>query len=247
MVLSLVALAVAPGCAIVFYVYWKDRYDREPLKNLVTCFILGMLCILPPILIQNGLQPTLRQYFPNYTITYYSIFSLLVAFSEELSKFIALRLYAYPHKSFDEPFDGITYSVMVGMGFATLENIEYVIKFGFATGLMRMFISVPAHATFAILMGYHTGLAKFDRAHSTRHLLKGFLLASFFHAAFDFFLFLQDSPQVTRYVSGGLLISCALVSYAIAITMSIRSIRLHHEISRRSYLAKNSVVGVSSE
>ena len=241
MVLSLIALAVAPGCAIVFYIYWKDRYDREPVKNLITCFVLGMVGILPAIFIQTNLQPPLQENFPNYTIAYYSIFALMVAFSEELCKFAALRLYAYPHKSFDEPFDGITYSVMVGMGFATLENIEYVFKYGFATGVVRMFLSVPAHATYAVLMGYYTGLAKFDRKHSVRNLARGLLLATFFHGAFDFFLFLQDSPQVTKYVSNSLLIGGALASYAIAISMSMRSIRLHHKISKQSYLAKNTL------
>ncbi len=248
MVLSLLALAVAPGCAIVFYIYWKDRYDREPLKNILVCFFLGMLCILPAILAQRGLQPTLRFYFPHYTISYFSLFAfIVVALSEEISKFIMLRLYAYPHKEFDEPFDGITYSVMISMGFATLENIEYVFKFGFATGVLRMFLSVPAHAAFGVLMGYHTGLAKFDPKHSFRHMAKGVLLATFFHGAFDFFLFLQDSPQVTRYVSNGLLIAGALVSYAIAISISLRSIRMHHELSKQAYLAKNGAVKATVE
>lgn len=242
MVLSLLALAVAPGCAIVFYIYWKDKYDREPLKYLVISFFLGMLCIIPAIFIQLGLQPSLKHYFPNNSISYFSLLAfIVVALSEELCKFVALRLYAYPHREFDEPFDGITYSVMIGMGFATLENIEYVLNYGFATGVIRMFMSVPAHATFAVLMGYYMGLAKFDRKHSLRHMLRGLLLSTFFHGAFDFFLFLQDSPQVTRYVSNGLLISGAVVSYAIAILMSLRSIRLHHDISRKTWMAKNSV------
>jgi RsiW-degrading membrane proteinase PrsW (M82 family) len=242
MVLSLLGLAVAPGCAIVFYIYWKDRYDKEPLKNLVICFVLGMLAILPAILIQKGLNAPLRQYFPNFTISYYSIFAfIVVALGEELCKFGVLRLYAYPHKSFDEPFDGITYSVMVSMGFATLENIEYVFTYGYYTGLIRMFLSVPAHAAFGVLMGYHMGLAKFDPKHAWKHMLKGLMLATFFHGAFDFFLFLQNSPQVTHYVSNGLLIGGALVSYAVAISMSIRSIKLHHEISRQTFLAKNMI------
>src|ERR1044072_6085174 len=109
MVLSLLALAVAPGCAIVFYIYWKDKYDREPFKNLAICFLLGMLSIIPAIAIQSSLEPTLRQSFPHYPISYSSLFAfIVVGLSEELCKFMMLRLYAYPHKAFDEPFDGIT-------------------------------------------------------------------------------------------------------------------------------------------
>jgi Predicted membrane protein len=242
MVLSLIALAVAPGSAIIFYILWKDKYDREPVTNLIISFGLGMLCILPAMLIQQELRPTLQSYFPNYTITYYSALAFLgVALGEELCKFAALRFYAYPHKHFDEPFDGITYSVMIGMGFATLENIEYVLRYGFTTGLLRMVLSVPAHGTYAVLMGYYTGLAKFNKKHAFRNLLRGLALATFFHGTFDFFLFLQNSPQVTKYVSNGLLIAGAVVSYVIAISMSFRSIRLHYRISRTTYLAKNTI------
>ena len=243
MVLSLLALAVAPGCAIVFYIYWKDKYDKEPVKNLIAGFFLGVLSVLPAIYIQKALQPVLWHYFPDFSISYFTLFAfIVVALSEELCKFVMLRFYAYPHKDFDEPFDGITYSVIIGMGFATLENIEYVFKYGFTTGVIRMFLSVPAHGAFAVLMGYHVGLAKFDPKHAWRHMLKGILLATFFHGAFDFFLFLQDSPQVTRYVSNILLIGGSLLSYAVAITLSMRSIKLHHNISKQSYLAKNSII-----
>ncbi len=55
-----------------------------------------------------------------YSISYYVVFAFaLVAFSEEGSKFLMLRFYAYRQTAFNEPFDGIIYSVMVSMGFAT--------------------------------------------------------------------------------------------------------------------------------
>ena len=125
------------------------------------------------------------------------------------------------------------------MGFATLENIGYVLNYGFQTGILRMFLSVPSHGAFAVLMGYHVGLAKFDKAPRRRgaiqHIVKGLLLAIFFHGAFDFFLLLQNSRQVKQHVSNGLLISGALVMWYIAIRISIRSIRLHEELSRQHY------------
>lgn len=53
------------------------------------------------------------------------------------------------------------------MGFATLENLMYVLKFaemgrGMEVGISRMFLSVPAHGTFAVIMGYFIGKAKFN-------------------------------------------------------------------------------------
>ena len=47
-----------------------------------------------------------------------------------------------------------------------------------------MFLSVPAHGAFAILMGYYTGLAKFNKERSGSLLAKGLLLAILFHGLF---------------------------------------------------------------
>ncbi|OQP57986.1 PrsW family intramembrane metalloprotease [Niastella populi] len=238
--LSLLALAIAPGAAITLYIYSRDKYDREPLKPLLISFLLGMVATAPAIYIQNGLRPVLYLQFPDFTIWYYFLLSfIIVAASEEGCKYLMLRSYAYRNKAFSEPFDGIIYSVMISMGFATLENIGYVLNYGFKTGILRMFLSVPSHGAFAVLVGYHVGLAKFDKPHSIQHSVKGLLLAIFFHGAFDFFLMLQNSSQVKRHVSNGLLISGALVMWYIAIRISIRSIRLHEELSRQHYHKSN--------
>jgi RsiW-degrading membrane proteinase PrsW (M82 family) len=235
--LSLLALAIAPGAAITIYVYSRDKYDREPLKPLLISFLLGMVATAPAIFIQTLLKPVLFLQFPDLTIWYYFFLSfIIVACSEEGSKYVMLRFYAYRNKAFNEPFDGIIYSVMIGMGFATLENIGYVLNYGFKTGIIRMFLSVPSHGAFAVIMGYHVGLAKFDAPNAARHIAKGLLLAIFFHGAFDFFLMLQNSSQVKKYVSNGLLIGGALVPWGFAIRMAIKSIKLQEELSRQQFI-----------
>ena len=157
----LLALAVAPGFAICLFFYAMDKYDREPAGLLFKSFLLGMLCVVFPLVMQ-GIALALGLRENNGSILGTAAFAYgNVGLTEELAKFLVLRAYAYPKKAFNEPLDGIVYSIMIGMGFATLENIAYVGKYGIGTGVARMFLSVPAHATFAILMGYYTGLAKF--------------------------------------------------------------------------------------
>lgn len=235
------ALAIAPGIAIMVYIYIRDQYDREPLKNLVISFLLGVLSIVPAVIIQLSLEPLLKQYGPvgsllsNPFVSNAILAFGIVGLSEEGSKFLMLRVYAYRKKAFNEPFDGIVYAVMVSMGFATIENIGYVAQGGVVTALLRMFLSVPAHASFAVLMGYHVGFARFDPAHSKSHLWKGVLLAAFFHGAFDYFLFLKENQTVTQLISGGLLFMGALVSYFFAIRLSLKSIRFHRELSRQAF------------
>jgi RsiW-degrading membrane proteinase PrsW (M82 family) len=115
------------------------------------------------------------------------------------------------------------YAVMVGMGFATLENIAYVLQNGVGTGITRMFLSVPAHATFAVLMGYHVGLAKFNPARRGWYFLLAIIWPVIFHGTFDFFLFIGNS---LLHFAG------ALVSFIIAIYLSRRAIRKKQLISK---------------
>jgi RsiW-degrading membrane proteinase PrsW (M82 family) len=168
----------------------------------------------------------------------------IVAFSEEFSKFLGLRLYSYNKKSFDEPLDGIVYCVMVGMGFATLENLMYVLKYaemgqGLQVGIKRMFLSVPAHATFAVVMGYFVGKAKFDAKNSFWLMLAGLLGAVFFHGTFDFFLFVSSSTSWGKEFGEGILAAGALVSFVISLILSRKLIRQHRKISQQMFKDKN--------
>ncbi|UCG42114.1 MAG: PrsW family intramembrane metalloprotease [candidate division WOR-3 bacterium] len=53
---------------------------------------------------------------------------LIVGLVEESWKFLVVRLYACRAREFDEPYDGIMCAVVVALGFATLENIYYVVN-----------------------------------------------------------------------------------------------------------------------
>ncbi|MEP7277775.1 MAG: PrsW family glutamic-type intramembrane protease [Bacteroidota bacterium] len=237
----LLALAIAPGLAIILYIYRKDSYDREPKKYLLISFLLGMLSTLPAIAFQWSARAVFGDISGISPVSFYAFFAfVIVGCSEETCKFAMVRLYAYPKKAFDEPFDGIVYSVMVAMGFATVENIGYVQQHGIGTAVIRMFLSVPAHGAFGIIMGYYIGLAKFNREKSGIYLIKGLILAIFFHGAFDFFLFLQDNTGVKEYISQGLLFMGAVASYYFAVQLSLRSIRLHRERSKLDFQKRNS-------
>jgi RsiW-degrading membrane proteinase PrsW (M82 family) len=227
----LLVLAIAPGLAIALYIYHKDKYDKEPKKYLIVSFLLGMFSTLPAIVLQTTASAIFGEMRAADPIPFYAFYAfVIVACSEEGCKFLMVRLYAYPKAAFNEPFDGIVYAVMVAMGFATLENINYVEQYGLGTALLRMVLSVPAHASFGVLMGHYMGLAKFNKGKEGSLMIKGLLIAIFFHGSFDFFLFLQSNTRVTPYVSNGLLGLGAIVSYYIAVRLSMRSIRWHQEM-----------------
>jgi RsiW-degrading membrane proteinase PrsW (M82 family) len=184
-----IAVAIAPGVAFCLYIFYKDIYNREPGVNLIISFALGAFTILPAIGIERSLMGGL---IDGSVIAVAVLSFLVIALTEESCKFAALRLYSYNQKSFDEPLDGIVYSLMISMGFATAENIKYVIEHqqaagtGLQIGLYRMFTAVPAHATFAVVMGYFVGKAKADPANSVVLMLTGLGAAVIIHGTYDF-------------------------------------------------------------
>jgi RsiW-degrading membrane proteinase PrsW (M82 family) len=231
----LLALAIAPGLAISLYIFFKDQYNREPRRHLVISFFLGILSAGMALLIETFLVGLSVDILPE-SIGRTAVHAFLfVAFTEEWCKYIMVRGYAFPKPEFDEPFDGIVYSVMVSMGFATIENIGYVMQHGYTTAILRMFLSVPAHASFAIIMGYYMGKAKFAGPKRATLMMKGLVLAVFWHGTYDFFLFLQDDKLVREFISGGLLFLGALISFILAIRLAKNALDEHIRLSKQMH------------
>lgn len=236
--MTLFLLAIAPGIAICLFIYLKDRYNKEPIKHLFGCFFLGVLSAIPAVIIELiGSKLVDNWATGNLPVIAHILLQafVVVALTEEGCKYFMLKKYAFPKQAFDEPFDGIVYSVFVSMGFATIENVGYVLQHGVGTGILRMFLSVPAHGCFGVLMGYYTGMAKFDMVNKSKLLWKGLLMATLFHGLFDAFLFLAENKTVTQFISGGLLVLGAIGSYIIAIRLSLTSIRLHRNLSQQHH------------
>lgn len=220
--MNLLFLAIAPVIIVVLYIYFKDKFEKEPKGFLFKNFLLGATASilitailgifvgkLIPLTDENSiLQQFLKAFF-------------VVALVEEFSKYLIVRFYAQRNKEFNEPFDGIVYAVMVSMGFAALENVLYVFQYGVATGITRAFTAVPAHATFAILMGYFMGKAKFSKNRKILNL-SGLLLATLFHGTYDFFLFINFIPGISIG---------AFISLIIGIMLSKKAIKRHQNSS----------------
>ena len=191
--LFLVSLSISPGIFIMIFIYNLDVNNKEPLWLLAISFILGAMNL--------HLDVDILEYvftFINVENRFIRIGeeALTIAITEELLKFLVVILILYPNKNFDEPFDGIVYSVFVGMGFATAENLTFVLQGSPATAIFRMLSAVPAHFVFAIIMGYYLGKAKSNRKKQFFYISISLIVPILFHAFYDYFLFLDFVPGI---------------------------------------------------
>jgi len=188
--LKLLYLAIGPGIAIAVFIFYSNKLDRGPRTLALKSFFLGGLAVFPSHYFEGiveglmGLQALHNVDAPLYwpKTIFYAFFG--VALAEEFCKFLFLKAFICDDREFDEPFDGIIYGAMVGCGFATVENIMYVLPNGQEVGMMRMLTAVPGHAFFGVILGYFIGRAKFS-INRVRHSINGLVLVITLHGLYD--------------------------------------------------------------
>ena len=204
---------ILPPIFIVGYIYRKDLYDKEPGKIIRKCFLYGILIALPVGFLEIFIEKT--GVFAE-SIFLYSFFG--VALIEEGGKLYALMKYPFKLKDFNEPYDGILYSATIGLGFAFIENILYVIgnlDMAREIAMGRMFTAIPAHAAFGVLMGYFVGLAKFDLKNKTRLVITGLVIATLTHCLYNYFIFKFSNSVYMLFTFVVLIIALYLSKIAI--------------------------------
>jgi protease PrsW len=206
MTFALLLLAIAPALAIVWFIYHKDRYEKEPLRYLFLAFLIGVASVFPASYGADWMEAQMSGSIGTALEAFIYAF-VVIALSEELVKFLFLRLYIYRKAAFNEPIDGIVYGVMIGMGFACFENIFYVMDGGIRTAMIRMFTAVPAHAVFGIVMGYYVGKAKYTPEKRISFTAKAFLVPYLLHGCYDFLLFQDSYPLLGIGAFLGLLVA----------------------------------------
>jgi len=184
--LNIVFIALAPVFIILFYVYFRDKYEKEPIKILLKSILAGVFITIPVVYTERFLT-NLFDFEKQISQATYTAF-IVAAITEESFKYAVLILLIWKNRNFNEKFDGIVYAVFVSMGFAAVENIFYVMNYGLTVGWTRAITAVPAHAIFGIIMGYYFGLAKFKPKMRNYYLVLSLMVPIILHGIYDFIL-----------------------------------------------------------
>ena len=187
----LLFLSVLPAALLIIFIYRQDKYQKEPFKSLFKAFFGGMLSVVFTIVTVRIIDYTIGLIpYLNQTVFYDSF--ITAGIPEELCKFLVFMIFIWNDKNFDEYFDGIVYASFISLGFATVENIMYVMPGGIGTGIVRALISVPGHFLFGVILGYFLSMAKFNSDKKGRYIIIGLLIAMAAHGLFDWLLMFSD-------------------------------------------------------
>jgi RsiW-degrading membrane proteinase PrsW (M82 family) len=128
---------------------------------LIKTFLLGILIVVPVIIVAWPLWLlNSRLDHPMLAGLYTAL--LCAAVPEEFFKFLVITRYSARNPAFDEPMDGVVYGATASLGFATLENILYVVRGGWMVAAARALTAVPCHACLGAILGYYVGQGRFN-------------------------------------------------------------------------------------
>lgn len=185
--LGILSAGIAPGLALLSYFYLKDEYESEPISLVARTFMFGALLVFPIMFIQHVFHT--ENIIKSEFIEAFLSSSLL----EEFFKWFILFYAIYQHVELDEPFDGIVYGVAVSLGFATVENIFYLIANGIEHAMARALLPVSSHALFGVIMGFYIGKAKFTEGKKVKWIIASLILPFILHGSYDYILISQEN------------------------------------------------------
>jgi len=220
-------LGFAPCLFWLWFFRRKDDLEPEPKLVVLRVFVLGCLSTGLIFLV----RPLLTDLLPvSGGVAGQAIDAFVVtALPEESAKLAAFFFGAFLSREFDEPLDGIVYGVAAGLGFASVENVLYLLQTGKpSVVVLRAFTATLGHVAFSGLLGWSFARARF--AVGARRFLfpvTGLAVAIALHGTYDLFLSFPDAPQM-RWLSLLVVLPFGLVLLGLKIRWSRDRSRLYH-------------------
>ena len=185
---------IIPTVFYVSFVWWLDRYDKEPIWLLGLAFAWGAVpAALLAIAVEMAFDASIALVAGEGLLADLASVSVSAPLIEESAKGVALiALVLLFRRHFDNVLDGIVYGAMIGFGFALTENIfAYFLPIlataGLAAGLVNIFMRTVVfgfnHAFWTAIVGAAVGYARLSPQPLRRLFLPiaGWATAVFLH------------------------------------------------------------------
>ena len=182
--------SLVPAVLWLYFFYRLDRLEAEPKHMVLGVFLLGALitAALHDFIIDDVFNVRDWQYNSWWGHLLGGI--LIVGIVQQFIIYATVRYAVFRHPEFDERVDGVIYSVAAGLGLATVLNFSYVFRSNgvdLDIGSIRMVINALAYASFAGIMGYYIGQARFEKT-PIYYMPKGLFIAATINGIFWYLL-----------------------------------------------------------
>jgi RsiW-degrading membrane proteinase PrsW (M82 family) len=231
-------LAGVPAALWLGFFYLLDRHEPEPKDFVIGVFVLGALIAAPvsdfllryvapePALVARAVTP--------FTADRIIHAVLVLGLGQELCKYVVVRYTIYSSAEFDEPMDGVVYMMAAGTGFAVWVNYHAFADLShevfLSTAAAMAVVTTLAHASFAGVLGYVLGRAKFTRRTPlvrTFLLFVGLMLAATLNGQFQLVEVWISTSGLSQHPwkAIGYAAAFAVVVFAILMLVSQRLLR----------------------
>lgn len=164
------AITLLPSLMLCYFVYKKDKVEKEPLSLLLLLFFAGAVVCIPTFwgeriatgqidnLYASSIEISgtgMRIFFSTKAMVTHHLLCAFVgmALLEEGIRWVLLVLLTKNNKNFDCLYDGIVYSVFISMGYAVVINLRYAIVDGWGSLFLRAISTIPAYLLWGIVSG----------------------------------------------------------------------------------------------
>lgn len=215
--LKFTSFFIPPLIAILVYMYLRYKFIHFSFSLLIKSFLWGMSSILLVLAMQLFASWFQLDVLSNIRrVLFYAL--VIMAFFAELGKFFFLKAFVSTKEEFKTPVDGIIFSVMISMGFATMNNILSLITIpDLSVNIANAFTAGPANVIFGVMLGFFVGLGKLRKVRFVDSMT-GLGAAVFFHALYAFCLLTKDYRLLFAFFVGSMII---------AISLCIAGLRIH--------------------
>lgn len=194
--LLLAAPIAVPVLFWAVYHYHKDRHLPEPVGYLAFTFVLGIAAAWVSTALYSGLGFAGLRFDAGYladtnTWALFAYSLLAIGPIEELAKLLPFLIFVLRFKEFDEPMDGIIYASFIALGYAAIENWQYLEYLTQTEALARGFASPVIHILFASIWGHWIGRAYLAGRSIVPATIASLAIAAGLHGLYDFVVILN--------------------------------------------------------
>ncbi len=206
-----IIFGVLPSLTWLFYYLRKDLHP-EPKRMILKNFLYGGLITIPVFLIQISLSELLKKLQIFTIFTDYQIITdilkwfIVIALTEEILKYLVVKLNVFNSYVLDEPLDVMLYMVVVALGFSAVENILYlfspidnisfnmIIKTTFIISFIRFIGATFLHTLCSATLGYFIAMSFLKTKKMLKLTTIGIFIAVFLHGLYDFSITTLNPP-----------------------------------------------------